>query len=52
MRKTMNGHVRIMMDTDRPMLKSHMARLSKPQEMAVEDALALLIVNRGRVAPA
>src|SRR3954466_2338182 len=25
MRKTMNGHVRIMMDTDRPMLKSHMA---------------------------
>jgi hypothetical protein len=25
MRKTMNGHVRIMIDTDRPMLKSHMA---------------------------
>jgi hypothetical protein len=31
MRKTMNGHVRIMMDTDLAMLKSHMPRLSHPR---------------------
>ncbi len=48
----MKGHVRIMMDTDLPMLKSHMTPTLPPSEMAEEDALGPAIVNHGRIAPA
>jgi len=43
MRKTMKGHVLIMMDTDLPMLKSHMARI--PLKDGGKDAPKSAIVN-------
>ena len=46
MRKTMNGHVLIMIDTDLPISKSHM--LESPSEMDAEDDPGPGIVNIGK----
>jgi hypothetical protein len=47
MRKTMNGHVLIMMDTDLPISKSHISP-NLPSEMEAEDEPGPEIVNLGK----